>query len=565
MKLILTSLFTFIIGFALAQSTIKNKKQIADVIYVNGKFVTLDAKNTIGQAVAIKDGKILQVGSIEQIKALANVNTKTIDLHGKTVLPGFIDGHAHPSLAMLMKQFHDGRGNTTPSVAVLLDKIKSAAATTPAGEWIVFMGSSSSQTRFTERRLPTRAEFDAAAPNNPVWFLNGSHETVVNSAALSKLGIAKGVAAPTGVHVDYDANGEPTGVLQEPMSIFPFIKVPDADLRRYFVDDTPKMWNAQGYTSILAIVPAWEFTTISDLANNHTPLKLRYTFVAVADPAGQFIPHNFKTLAFPSTVDANWYRFGGIKVWVDSDIPIKGGAVSEPYPGGGNGVLNFTQGQLNEIALRAHKMGVPMFAHATGDRATAMTLTAFEWVKQQDTSSPHTLQRIEHFGEFIIGPNDLARAKRLGVYGNITPIWVYTLGQSMVENLGPERARGSYRFRDMIDAGIQPGAGTDLTGVYFDSLNPFDNIWAAVTRNSDIGSKFTPEQAVTVDEALRMWTIWAARAQEEDAIKGSLEAGKLADMIVISGNILTIPAEQIRNLKVLKTIVGGQEVYSSKK
>jgi hypothetical protein len=258
----------------------------------------------------------------------------------------------------------------------------------------------------------------------------------------------------------------------------------------------------------------------------------------------------------------------GIKVWVDSDVPMRGGAVTVPYAGaaGGYGLLNVTQEELDALALRAHRAGLAFLAHATGDRATAMALTAFEHVQAGvGAGTPGqgaTLQRIEHFGEFMLGPDDLARAKRLGVKVNVQPAWIHTLANSTIENLGAERARGAFQFRSMIEAGLEPGFGTDLTGIVLETLDPFLHVWAAVTRTSDVGV-FVPEQAVSVTDALRMLTIWSARAQGEGATRGSIEPGKLADMVVISGDITRIPPSAIRDLKVLKTIVGGRVVYEA--
>jgi hypothetical protein len=192
-----------------------------------------------------------------------------------------------------------------------------------------------------------------------------------------------------------------------------------------------------------------------------------------------------------------------------------------------------------------------------------MALDAFERVQkgQGGPAAPGTL-RIEHFGEFMLGPGDLERTKRLGVSVNVQPGWIYTLANSTIENLGAERAKGAFQFRSMIDAGLEPGFGTDLTGIVLETLDPFLHVWAAVTRNSDAGV-FVPEQAVSVDEALRMLTIWSARAQGEDALKGSIEPGKVADFVVISQDIRKIPPAEIRGLQVLQTIVGGKVVYTA--
>ena len=540
----------------------------AETVFLHGKVLTLDAAGTVVQALAVGDGRVLATGSDAQIRKLAGARTEIVDLHGRTVLPGFIDGHVHPSFAVrMMERYLDGRIATTPSVAVLLGKIATRAAQTPAGEWIIVAGSSSSQTRFAERRIPTRAELDTAAPRSPVMFLNGSHESVVNTRGLVALGIQREMRELKGAQIELDADGEPTGVIREGLAIFPDQRIPDDDLRRYYSSVIPQMWNAHGYTSAYAIAPLNQLGVLKALAHGR-PTTLRYTIAVHADPAGRLLPAALEGLAFAPTVDPAWYRLAGIKVWVDSDVPMRGGAVTAPYAGeaGGYGILNMTQSELDALTLRAQRAGLAFLAHATGDRATDMALAAFEHAQAQDMKGAASrragLQRIEHFGEFMLGPDDLARARRLGVSVNVQPAWIYTLANSTIQNLGAERARGAFQFRAMIDAGLEPGFGTDLTGIVLETFDPFLHVWAAVTRMSDVGV-FVPEQAVSVTEALRMLTIWSARAQGEDAIKGSLEPGKLADMVVISGDILAIPPSAIRDLKVLKTIVGGRVVYEA--
>jgi hypothetical protein len=536
-----------------------------DTIFVNGHVLTLDAKGTEVQAIAVRDGRILATGSTRKLHRLAGPQTGVVDLKGRTVLPGFVDGHAHTALAARMiERYLDGRFATTPSVSVLLEKIAARAAATPAGQWLIVAGSSSSQTRFAERRLPTRAELDGAAPGVPVMFLNGSHEAVVNSLGVHVLGLQRGVTETKGAHVELDADGEPTGMFQEGMMLFPDLRIPAEDLRRYYSRVIPEMWNACGYTSVYTLAPLDQWPVLRELAQR-APTTLRYTIGLHADPGGRYIPAALDGLGLPASVDPAWYRLAGIKVWVDSDVPMRGGAVSEPYAGDpdARGILNLTQGELDALVLRTRRAGLAFLAHATGDRATAMALDAFEKAQQGQVgpAAPGTL-RIEHFGEFMLGPRDLERAGRLGVSVNVQPGWIYTLANSTIENLGAERAQGAFRFRSMIDAGLKPGFGTDLTGIVLETLDPFLHVWAAVTRNSDAGV-FVPGQAVSVDEALRMLTIWSARAQGEDAIKGSLEPGKLADFVVISRDIRKIRPDEIRGLEVLQTVVGGKLVYTA--
>ena len=568
LSLVSTLRFTAVLLACASASAGTEAQATAETVFLHGRILTLDSAGTVVQAVAVKDGRILVTGSDATIRKLAGPQTTVVDLQGRTVLPGFIDGHAHPSIVVRMiERYVDGRIATTPSVAVLLQKIATRAEATPAGEWIIVAGSSSSQTRFAERRIPTRAELDSVSSKSPVMFLNGTHECVVNSAGIDKLGIKPGMRELKGAYIELDANNEPTGVIREGLAIFPDQPIPDDDLRRYYSSVIPQMWNAQGYTSVYAIAPLNQLAVLKEVAQG-SPTTLRYTVAVHADPGGRFLPAKLDGLAFAPGTDPTWYRMAGVKVWVDSDVPMRGGAVSVPYAGaeGGYGLLNVTQQDLDALALRANRAGLAFLAHATGDRATAMSLTAFEHVQAEEgMAAPargQTLQRIEHYGEFMLGPGDLARAKRLGVMVNVQPGWIYTLANSTSENLGAERARGAFRFRDMIDAGLEPGFGTDLTGIVLETFNPVLHVWAAVTRNSDVGV-FVPEQAVSVTEALRMLTIWSARAQGEGAIKGSIEPGKLADMVVISGDILRIPPSSIRDLKVVKTIVGGRVVYQA--
>jgi len=536
----------------------------ADALYVNGRVLTLDAAGTEVQAIAVRDGRILATGSSRKLRKLAGPQTEVIDLQGRTVLPGFIDGHAHTALAVRMvERYLDGRFSTTPSVAVLLEKIAARASTVPAGQWLIVAGSSSSQTRFAERRLPTRTELDRAAPDVPVMFLNGSHEAVVNSLGVRLLGFRPGVSEMKGAHIELDDGGEPTGVFQEGMMLFPDLRIPPDDLRRYYSRVIPDTWNARGYTSVYTLAPLDQWPMLRELAEG-APATLRYTIGLHADPGGHFVPASLDPFALPASADPAWYRLAGIKVWVDSDVPMRGGAVSEPYAGDpdAHGILNLTQDDLDALVLRTRRAGLAFLAHATGDRATAMALDAFEKVQQgRGPAAPGTL-RIEHFGEFMLGPRDLERAQRLGVSVNVQPGWIYTLANSTIENLGAERAKGAFQFRSMIDAGLEPGFGTDLTGIVLETLDPFLHVWAAVTRNSDAGV-FVPEQAVSVDEALRMLTLWSARAQGEDAMKGSIEPGKFADFVVISRDIRKVPPEEIRGLQVLQTIVGGKVVYTA--
>jgi predicted amidohydrolase YtcJ len=232
-------------------------------------------------------------------------------------------------------------------------------------------------------------------------------------------------------------------------------------------------------------------------------------------------------------------------------------------PPGGRGSLVTPPDELQRFVDIANRNGVIAMIHCSGDKATDMCLDAFE--HEAATRSLESAMRIEHFGMFQLSEAQLRRASALrkqGLFISVQPTWLLDLAKADVENMGNERARTGFRFRALIDAGLEPAAGTDVTGIYLANVDPFLGIYAAVTRESDMGV-FEPAQAVSVTEALKMWTIWAARAMGEEAVKGSIEPGKFADMAVLSDDIFAIPHDMLKGVRVLKTILGGAIVYEA--
>ena len=228
-----------------------------EAVFFNGKIVTLDAAGSTVGAVAVQDGKILKIGSADEIKKLAGSSTRLVNLGGKTMVPGLIDSHCHPMEAMMMREtWVDCRYPKTPSVKQALINIADWAKKTPKGNWIFAACVSASENKFAEKRLPTKAELDAAAPDNPMMLTNGTHMGVANSVALQRLGIKKGMSKlPHGGSVILDKNGEPTGVLADAQADVPTTPtVPE--LERYYAKDIQEFWNQYGFTSLLAITPA---------------------------------------------------------------------------------------------------------------------------------------------------------------------------------------------------------------------------------------------------------------------------------------------------------------------
>jgi hypothetical protein len=543
-----------------------------DAVYYNGKIATLDAAGSTAEAVAVKDGKFLKVGGTDDVKKLAGPSTKMVDLSGKTVVPGLIDAHCHPMEAMMMKEtWVDCRYPETPSVKVALEHIAAWAKNTPKGQWIFAACVSASENKFKEKRLPTKAELDAASPDNPILVTNGTHMGIANTAALKKLGIAKGMAKlPHGGSVILDKDGEPTGVLTDAQGDVPFTPTA-ANLEKYYTKDIQEFWNEHGFTSFLAITPAAALPVLQKVAGAKIQPTIRYTTSIWTSANGKDMPEDLAKFRMPADADPAWYKFGAIKVWIDGENDCRTGYMYGPYIGyfdtdspGGRGTLVTTQAEADRFAGIAKNNGVMSMMHCSGDEAMDIGLTAYENLVKAGV--PEKMIRIEHFGMFQMNDKQLAAAKALTDKKfkiSIQPTWLMDLVKADYENMGPERTRTGFQFRSMIDAGLEPAAGTDVTGIYLDNINPFLAIYASVTRQSDDGL-FMPEQAVSVTEALKMWTVWAAKSMGELDVKGTIESGKYADMTVLSDDIFTMPKEGLKDVKVLRTIVAGTIVYDKK-
>jgi predicted amidohydrolase YtcJ len=543
-----------------------------DAVFFNGRIATFDASGARVEAVAVKDGRFAQVGSSDALKRLAGPATRLVDLRGRTVLPGLIDAHCHPMEAMMMKEtWVDCRYPGTASVAEALEHIAAWAKKTAKGEWIFAACVSASENKFREKRLPTKSELDRVAPDNPVIVANGTHMAIVNTAALAKLGIVKGIRKlPHGGSVIVGADGEPTGVLTDAQADVPSTPIA-AQLEQYYTKDIQEFWNRHGFTSVMAITPAAALPVLQKLAGAQVQPMPRYTTSIWSSANGKDMPQDLRQFRMPPSADPAWYRFGGIKVWIDGENDCRTGHMHEPYvghfdtdPPGGRGTLVTPQADANRFAGTAHANGVMSMMHCSGDAAIDMGLTAYE--SQIRSGASGTLMRIDHFGMFQMSEQQLARARAMrdkGLKISVQPTWLLDLVKADLENMGPERARTGFRFRAMIDAGLEPAAGSDVTGIYLDNVNPFLGIYAAVTRQSHAGL-FEPAQAISVTEAVKMWTIWAAKSMGEADVKGSIEPGKYADMTVLSDDIFTMPKDGLRNAKPVQTIVGGRIVYEAK-
>lgn len=542
-----------------------------DIVFLSGAFTTLDNTKPEVEAVAVRDGRFVAVGSNAEVRAHAGDATRVVDLGGRRVVPGLIDAHCHPVETLWMKDdWVDARYPGTDSVATTLDKLHERAAATPGGEWIFVACVSASENKFVEKRLPTRSELDAAAPDNPVILGNGTHMAIVNTAAIQVLGIENGqTQLPKGGTVLLDDHGNPTGVITDGFADIPSAPQ-QSEIAGYLSRGIPEFWNQYGYTSMLAITPHQVVPAVQAASTNRIPPNIRYSVSVWAAPNGQGFPDDLNDFEMPAGSNPDYFKFIGIKAWIDGENDCRTGYMYEPYlghfdidPPGGRGTLVTPQDQADAFADLADANGRIAMLHCSGDAAVDIGLSAYEH-SASSSSRNVTIRRIEHFGMFQLTETQLARAKSFvpeGLRISVQPIWLTELVKADNENMGPERAKTGFRFNTMIAAGLEPAASTDMTGIYLGNVNPFTAMQAVVTRLSDDGV-FEPQEAVSVEDALRMWTIWAAKAIGEGEHRGSIEVGKLADMAVLTDDILTIAPEAIHTVGVETTIVGGRVAYS---
>jgi predicted amidohydrolase YtcJ len=546
----------------------------ADVIFVNGRIATLDRRDSVASAVAVRNEKFLAVGSNAQILRLAGPKTLRIDLEGKTVVPGLIDGHAHPMETIYLKEdWVDARFPGTASVKQALENIAARVKTTPKGEWIFVACVSASQNKFAEKRVPTKAELDAVAPDNPVVLANGTHMAVANSMALQRLGVKKGTTKlPNGGTVLLDDAQEPTGVLTDAQADVP-ANPTASEMERYYVSGIQQFWNRYGFTSVMAITPSAALPVLKKVAQGPAKPTLRYTLSIWTSANAQNMPVNVADFEMPPGTNPAYHRFAALKDWVDGENDCRTGYMYENYlghfdtdPPGDRGTLVTPQTGVDRFVGIAGKSRKIAMLHCSGDAATDIALDTYEKSARTGASKAGIslpIKRIEHFGMFQLSERQLARAKALkprGLAVSVQPAWLLGLARANVENMGQKLALTGFRFRTMIAAGLEPAAGTDMTGIYLENIDPMKAIWASVTRASDAGP-FAPSEAVSVKDALRMWTIWAARAMGEGNLKGSIEPGKYADMTVLSDDIFSIVPDKLQNVRTVKTIVGGRVVY----
>ncbi len=556
----------------------------ADLVLHNAKVLTVDGKFSIAQAVAVKDGLILAVGSDAEVLAAAGPGTKKVDLAGASVMPGLCDGHAHMDREGLKSIYPSLAG--ARSIADIQERIRAEVKKAKPGEWIVTMPVGDPPYYqnvpglLAEKRMPTRGELDAVSPDNPVYIRGiwGYWNrppifSAANSLALKLARVTRDTPAPyEGVTIEKDAQGEPTGVFSEndyvPTLEFSLMKcVPRFDhaMRVKALSQSMRIYNAAGTTSVYeghGIAP--EVLAAYRELNVRGALTVRSRLVASPTP-GRDVVEDYREQLAGWPVSPTGHGHGDAMLGVDG-IFIQGGGHPDiarllksqvPYTGWGAYYYeSLSPERFRDTAFAAARNGIRVNTITPFQKALDDALQVFSEV---DREVPLASRRwlISHIG--MARPDNIEAMRKLGIVSTaIVAQRLWKDGVASVSRLAPEARSGYSPYRSLVEAGIPLVLASDNV-----PPRPFFMIWSAVSRADQSGERVVPEQRLTREQALRAMTIDGARLTFEEGVRGSIEKGKQADLVVIREDYLSMPEDDIRDIQPLMTIVGGKVVFES--
>jgi predicted amidohydrolase YtcJ len=532
-----------------------------DLILANGRILTMDSQSTVVDALAIRDGKILVLGSNAAVKPLAGSRTKVVDLGGKSVVPGLIDTHAHFKAAGLGEYVVNMRRAKT--VAEALDAIKAFVANKKPSEWIIG-GAWHPPSQLAEKRYLTRQEIDSVAPNNPVYLRTVGHFSMANSLTLQKVGVDKSTPDPSGGSFEKDASGELTGVLVETAIDHVEKAVPawtDQDQIRQF-KIAENVLNSYGITSVVeGATEAKDIRTLQKVALSGEA-TLRVGVMYRPEPPKEMAAWELimSGNGASSGFGDDWLKFAGIKIYYDGGMTLKTALTREAYPDSHDdyhGITQQTPERLKQLVSICNRYNWRVGVHVVGDLGIDQVLDAFEAADKEKSIKDRRFVLIH---ASLIRPEQMERAHRLGVRIDFQNVFMWDKAATVERFLGRAVADRAVPTKTLIETmGIDNlGAGTDFP---VNPINPFLNMYIMVTRKDPNGHVYGASEAISREEALRLYTSAASRYMFDEGRKGTLQPGKLADLVVLSADFMTVPEEDIKNIKADMTLVGGKVVF----
>ncbi len=524
-----------------------------DLALINGRVYTVNDSQPTAEAFAVKHGRFVAVGSTSDINNLVTSNTRVINAGGMTVTPGFIDAHSHPAYGGIFELTEVNLD--LRSISEIQAALRERAATTPPGEWVV--GFKYDDTKVREGRRITRRDLDEAVPDHPVQVTHrGGHTSWYNSKAFELAGITAETPDPPGGHIYKDGNelnGLVAELARDPIqSLIP--SGTTREQRQAGVKLITELMSAAGITSVTDAGTWSGYATAYQDAYAAGELRCRVYMMMSAGPSYE----GLKAAGIYTGMGDEWLRVGGAKFLADGSASERTMRMSTPYVGRPDdfGILTMTQEEVHEAVEDAHRAGWQVGIHANGDVAIDMVLNAYERV-QRNWPRPDPRHRLEHCS--LVNPDLLRRIKAIGAIP--TPFYTYAHyhGNKWVE-YGAEKMRWMFAHRSFIDYGIPVASGSDyVPGPY----EPMMALQSMVTRKDFDGRVWGPNQRITVDEALRVCSVNAARASFEEDIKGSITAGKLADFVILAEDPHDVDPDRLKEIQIARTVVGGDTVYEA--
>jgi predicted amidohydrolase YtcJ len=554
-----------------------------DLIVVNAKVLTVDAANTQAEAVAIRGNTFAAVGTTAAIRAMAGPGTRVIDAGGRTVIPGFIESHVHATGA--------ARGEVSQpfiqlhSIQEIKDWVRARAMEVGAGRWVQLPRID--VTRIKEGRLPNKADLDEAAPNNPAvytWQYANRNIQIVNDAAMKAAKIGKATVAPKGCTLHFTPGGEFTGRMESCQSL---LNIPEREITKsQYLDSLAalmKRYNEVGITSIGERSSNAEgFKDYQQLkAEGRLPLRVRVTIrIGTGDNSEAGLERIITGLGVKYDQGDDWVRVGPLKIGIDGGALYGTAVMREPYPATSHELYGITdpkyrgefgRGQgltadgVNNYVRAGNRLGWQLSSHVTGDRGVDIVLDAIEAANKEKSMLD---KRYNIIHAYFASADTARRAASLGAVVDTQPMWFYKDGDALLKALGPKYMNTFIGVKTWKDNGVSVALNADhMQG--FDpvgALNPYHPLLAmqaAITRRTQGGQVIGPAERISRLDALRMTTINAAYMGFEEKKKGSIEAGKLADLAILTGDFLTVPEDRIMTIKAYMTIVDGKIVHQA--
>ncbi len=526
---------------------------VADLVLRGGNVITVDPRDRIVSAVAIRGNRIAAVASDEEISRWIGPRTEVVELSGRTVLPGFIDAHTHVDGTAESEHFRvQIQVPPLSGPEEILAKLKARASELPKGSWIVGQGTYA-------QPMPARADLDRELPDHPVVLRWSAHDFLINQKAAEVSGITPETQNPEGGTIDRGGDGEPE-ILRETATRLAKIPPPSySEMRAAIRQSLQDLFLAQGVTTVYEMPHAVEPVRIYQELRDSGELPVRLSISYFIGPGYAFELDDLLATGLRTGFGDDWLKVGAVKIILDG--AGVSAATYDPHPGttDNRGTLSRDPEVLAKQVLTAHKAGWQIWIHAIGDRAQDIALDAFE-AAQKELPRADARHRIEHFGNAVVLNRADERYDRMS-RSKIIPVPEASFLWASTGARRPRPGVTSYAIKTLIEKGFHPPGNSDTLGTMTRAINPWFPISRAVLRTSRDGTEVDPQEAIPVMDGIRMHTIWAAESGFEEKLKGSIEVGKLADLVVVSEDPLNISPDRLLELRCEMTVVDGRIAY----